>query len=695
MSSDGGSLPVAAATSPTLQLPRPSQQRFLVVVRDTDDAGDASSTGARSPTAAESSRRLLQHTSAGDEVIEIDGELYSDEDSEVDEVDVDAVANEIGVSAQDLVRYLHENPQLSVDEPRRVHTMLKCHAMVTGSRRRFLPPVAPAPTPVSSSPQLSDQTALDASSGGQPTTSGASPSASNFHRPPLFPQLVTLGFATGEDGGLVGGRSEMTRSPEPGAPREQTPSQLVFKCSGSNFSQSSQRHLSDVSTPGRPEKKGIYFANNVVTNVIVYEVDQELFVGVEYARHWIGWASLLLGLVLEIVFDVHIGWFVYVERAGAGYLSVQNWVCVVRALVSALYMACCILLGIGVAPSLQYCFSCKGLSITTLMSFCLGGALALEVVTSELANTPHFFTTSILHCAWIIAFRMFMKQMVFFAEIIGVVVAIVGFIMTNIHVDESISFYTDAVGNVLMLMCSLLYAAYFLLQEYLRARSPSAPIVFNIGMVAPIIGFIVGVSYSVPINAGADGLYGMFQSENIVHTSLLAIEGLGVNVFFLAALMYLDLLSVSACYALKSVFAPMCLHYIVWLNNPEYQPSVDRQQWDAWFFCGLAVVIGGSGTVIYFASVKRSYVARRIAHHSRRAAPNPYRKRRGAAQSTMGHFAQQQQQAEQQIGGVDHLVNRADDPSQRSLSPPRGASRRSSVDSRLGNKRVVLSASQL
>lgn len=494
----------------------------------------------------------------------------------------------------------------------------------------------------------------------------------------------------------------MTRSPEPGAPREQTPSQLVFKCSGSNFSQSStQRHLSDVSTPGRPEKKGIYFANNVVTNVIVYEVDQELFVGVEYARHWMGWVSLLMGFLLEIVFDVHIGWFVYIERIGAGYLCVQNWVGVLRALMSALYMLCCILLGIGIAPSLQYSFSCKGFSITTLMSFCLGGALALEVVTSELANTPHFFTTSILHCAWIIAFRMFMKQMIFFAEIAGVIVAIVGFIMTNIHVDESISFYTDAVGNVLMLICSLLYAGYFLLQEYLRARSPSAPIVFNIGMIAPIIGFIVGVSYSVPINAGDNGLYGMFQSENIVHTSLLAIEGLGVNVFFLAALMYLDLLSVSACYALKSVFAPMCLHYIVWVNNPELQPTVDRQQWDAWFFCGLAVVIVGSGTVIYFASVKRSYVARRIAHHSRRAAPNPYRKRRGGGggQSTFSHFTQQQQQ-QQQVDGVDTLVNRAEDPSQRSLSPPRGggggASRRSSVDSRLGgNKRVVLSAPQL
>lgn len=680
----------------------------MIVVRDAEDTnnngGGASASGARSPT-AESSRRLLQPattvTAGGDEVIEADGQLYSDEESsEVDEVDVDAVANEIGVSAQDLVRYLHDNPQLSVDDPRRVHTMMKCHAMVTGQRRTFFP-VAPNTTPQSSSPNLSDQTEQSA-----PTTSNlalgnsAQTTSTNLHqaaqRPPLVPQLVTLGFATGEDGGLIGGRQEMTRSPEPGAPREQTPSQLVFKMSGSNFSQNSQRHLSDISTPGRPEKKGIYFANNVVTNVIVYEVDQELFVGVEYSRHWMGWASLLLGLILEIVFDVHIGWFVYVERSSAGFLCVQNWVGVLRALMSAVYMFCCILLGIGIAPSLQYSFSCKGFSITTLMSFCLGGALALEVVTSELADTPHFFTTSILHCLWIVAFRVFMKQMVFFAEVLGVGVAIVGFIMTNIHVDESISFYTDAVGNVLMLICSLMYAAYFLLQEYLRARSPSAPIVFNIGIVAPIIGFIVGAAYSAPINVGENGLYGMFQSPNIVHSSLLAVEGLGVNVFFLAALMYLDLLSVSACYALKSVFAPMCLHYIVWVNDPQHQPAVDRLQWDAWFFCGLAVVIVGSGTVIYFASVKRSYVARRIAHHSRRTAPNPYRKRRG---NTQPIFAQQQQQypPPPPPHNGEYLVSRVDDPSQRSLSPTRsGASRRSSVDSRLGgNKRVVLSAPQL
>lgn len=656
--------------------PRPSMQRFVAVVRESEEDEP------RSPTSGvESSRRLLQqsapaHHGPSDVADETAARDNESDESEVDEVDVDAVANDIGVSSQDLVRYLQENPQIALDDPRRIATMMRCHAMIT-MQGQYRPPAPTTQTPAPSAHHLSDPIAT------------ASEQMTQAHRPP---QLVSLAFAAGEDGGLVGGANEMTRSPEPGAAREQTPSQLVFKCSGSNFSQSSQRHLSDVSTPGRGDKrKGIYFANNVVTNVIVYEVDQELFVGVEYARHWAGWVSLLLGLILEIVFDVHIGWFVFVERNSAGYLSVQNWVGVLRAMMSAVYMLCCFLLGIGVAPSLQYSFSCKGFSITTLMSFCLGGALALEVVTSQLANTPHFFTTSILHCAWIVAFRVFMKQMVFFAEVVGVAVAVVGFVITNVHVDEEISFYTDAVGNVLMLISSLLYAGYFLIQEYLRARSPSAPIVFNIGLVAPLIGFILGVAYSAPLDGSPDGLYGMFASQNVVHSSLIAVEGLGVNVFFLAALMYLDLLSVSACYALKSVFAPMCMHYIVWENNAEFQPKIDKQQWDAWFFCGLVVVIIGSGTVIYFASIKRNYVARRIAHYSRRQAPNPYRKRRGSGLPTGQPNLSQLPPQDPLIGdGTPNDLHSAN------LVLPRGSpSRRSSVDSRLGGKRVILSAHQL
>lgn len=375
------------------------------------------------------------------------------------------------------------------------------------------------------------------------------------------------------------------------------------------------------------KRRGVKFDTVVVQNVCVYEVDNTLYVAVEFHRHWLAWVLLFAGLMFDVIFQVHFTYFVVKITPNPTKptltLPAQVWVSMCLAFWCIVLLVCGAVTGVGTTPGLRFVKSLRGAALFTGMSIGYAGAMALIVITLHVTDRVDFYTTVNLHGLWILVFRLLTKEHVFFAEVIGVLFAISGFIISGVPTygeDWDKKHTIDSViANVLLFGASLCFAFHYLSLQSIRYKAPLTGLLVAPSVCSLLLSFVVAVSFGASIE-GSSGIFAVFEGQYFMHCAIMALEHLLSLVSYFLAVRYLDILSVAVCFTLTTVLSPIGDHIIV----SEFIP----QQWGPTFFAGVAIVCVGSLFVVIFASVKRQFVARRLALERRKRVPHPYRKRK-------------------------------------------------------------------
>ncbi|EAN95613.1 hypothetical protein Tc00.1047053506227.200 [Trypanosoma cruzi] len=397
---------------------------------------------------------------------------------------------------------------------------------------------------------------------------------------------------------------------------------------------------SPLPSPSPQPPRRIRFGSRVVTSVCVYSVNNEVYFGLQFRQHWSSWAALLCGFLLETVFEVHLDWFAKVGSATThDTIPIAHWVYTYRSLFSVVYGLLWLLCGAwrdGVrslvavtAEPLGVCM--KSLAVTLVSSFFFSLAAASMVLTNEMSGSSLLFTTTVMHCLWILFYRVSRAQMVFLVEVCGSIMLIVGNVLCNVDGMRLMGLRDTIYGNLLMSGGSLLFATAFLVMAYglQRGLCSTTGLTVAVGIELFFTTFIMGVCYGYSMSSGVgDSLIAGFQHANAMHSCLLAAEDLFFNVMYLYALYHLDVLSVSACFSLKVAVVPIVEHFLVW-RVAEKVPPVVRARWGPLLFVGVGVVAVAAAFVMFFASVRRRFVARRLFHmRGLRRVPDPYQKKK-------------------------------------------------------------------
>eukprot|EP00388_Colpodella_angusta_P015296 GDKJ01037927.1.p1 GENE.GDKJ01037927.1~~GDKJ01037927.1.p1 ORF type:complete len:339 (+),score=31.42 GDKJ01037927.1:152-1018(+) len=207
-------------------------------------------------------------------------------------------------------------------------------------------------------------------------------------------------------------------------------------------------------------------------------------------------------------------------------------------------------------------------------------------------------------------------------------------------------------GNLLIFVASILYAAYFFLLSRARKWAPIIPMATFQGVFA----IIVALPLAAILKAPASEIFAFFTNGTYFgHSLIIAIEGVISNILLILTIDYLDVLSVATIFVLKSAVMPIFAKIII-IDNftviPSRKPASFEITW--YVILGYALAIIGSIITVVFASLRRSFVTRRIASSKRKKAPNPYTKKRrrmereAAAQGLSLQEHQQQLHQQQQ-----------------------------------------------
>ena len=375
-----------------------------------------------------------------------------------------------------------------------------------------------------------------------------------------------------------------------------------------------------VRSPKIPRKKGITFSKNEVSDVVVYEIGNELYVGVSFKRSWLGWVAALGALLCDTAFDVHMIYVLY--NVDDNITVTQNWVAINRFFVSMICVFVAALLRVGMRP-LRWVLSTVGFVALCLMSFCLALGAGFEVITVQVTGQAHFYVASTLYCVWLILYRVIRKEMIFFVEVAATLVAVGGFMLSGFTTDIESTAFDAALGNTFVLIASLCYACYFILIDRLRRRAPVVPMAAVQGVFAVIIGIPLAMGFG---NSGREAFGLFFSRAAFYNTLLIAMEGLAGNLLMLASVKYLDVLTIAALYTLKSTIVPILSKLIVF-NHLKSAPTFSQIEPTWPVVTGTILAFLGTAVVVVFASMRRSFVSRRISTSKRKKVPNPYNRR--------------------------------------------------------------------
>ena len=376
-------------------------------------------------------------------------------------------------------------------------------------------------------------------------------------------------------------------------------------------------------------RPAVRFGKNAIKDVVVYEVDDTLYVDVEFQRNKLGWVLLFLAFVEGTLWDAYGIYSLKAAPNRTDANTVGFWVSVAKL---PMFLAMCLIMiatGMVEMDEFKRIFRQFKFGMLTLLFgifSSLGIILQVVAVMIDDKHTPSFTPTVNLSFLWVLMYRRFWKkQDTFFAEWMGALVAILGYTVASARQWVS----TEAIGltlatNAVMTVCSMMIATWLLLTEWCSANSPSIFVtMFPLAFTDLVLFFVVGLVMIGPSNLVSAGMFDMFTAEHAPTSALLGLGGFMEMMLYLGSARYLDVLSISAVFALKSVAVPYAEHF--W-----YAPS-DKRSWNLWLWIGTPVVLGGCLLIIIFASVKRQFIERRqlAANGGWRRVGNPYNRRSG------------------------------------------------------------------
>ena len=414
------------------------------------------------------------------------------------------------------------------------------------------------------------------------------------------------------------------------------------------------RSGSGLKTPRRKPKKSVQFKRNNLQEVFVYEVDNSLFIDIQYQRNRVGWLLIILALMFDLCTTVLVVYCVSAQgpwnfqaRPPApklSYYSVLFWASVWKVPLFILLLAAMLISDTVRLSAFKKLFSADGPMIC-LWGITLGGTVVGQMVAAneEQKNglIPQYLPIVNLFLVWVLIWRKATRNSVFIQEIALTVLIVAGYVIAAWKSFNEKTWSTDfgVPLNLWLTALSLIYTAWCILTERMATKSPSVIVTLAPAIITDILMFLI---------SGLIFLKGDKQKlEDAEFWSIFdpqwSIWGIGAGCSFfvsqclyLSAARYLDVISIAAATGMKTVLLTYLVHYIV---SPDLPPLIrafinESTIWNTYLWIGTPfVLLGGLGLVI-FSSVKRQFVARRVAAiEGRRKPRDPYKPKQEAPAS--------------------------------------------------------------
>ena len=480
-------------------------------------------------------------------------------------------------------------------------------------------------------------------------SSGSNSAANPMRRGESRPSARRFGLGSG-NGSNVGGSGSTNRSNGAGKTMRSVPSSGNMSQAGGGEAAPQQR------------KKGVRFGE--LQQVHVFEVDNSLYISIEYSRPLIGWVLLFVGVFLRVLMNT-IDVYKLAEDPDAAYgfstgrATGRAIVCLLIALPAWFFF---------VRPTRSEArflatLGGAGLVLVTGVIFALSSVAQQSA--SRITGQWRPLAAYSLHPAIIVLYGKVFRNSVFVEELLGVAALAVGYSVAMVPTDIKVDKWYFA--EILTFAQSIYVSSFLFLAVKARSNRVSVPVTMaSVAFCSLAIQLIACAAARVPFDASS------------THSAFEFIRGQYLGFFFacticdvvslaccLLALRFIPPLTVSTSWVVEPLLTQLVAQFLFFNKNSrvwnmcgeEDQTKNDglrifcgTNAFNPWFASGAFVAALATGYIIYISSIKRSKVEMLIKKLKRRKTPkNPYKPRNSDASSVGsggggGAYKQQQQQ---------------------------------------------------
>lgn len=451
------------------------------------------------------------------------------------------------------------------------------------------------------------------------------------------------------------------------------------------------RRPSGVSTTQQggqlPRKKRLVQFADEIERVHVYEVDNSLFIRIEYSRPLFGWVLLLLAMVTGSVVDV-LNTYVLATGPAQNIYAHMTWNSIGQAaIIVGLLLPAWYFLVKPTRVEARFLGTIQGAGLV-LATGVLGALVSVSFTSAaHLMKQWRSMALCAVHAPLIVLFGKVFRNTVYREEVVGSGVLLVSFILSTFPTDLVSMKWEFA--EMLSLSNGIYVASFLFLAVKARASRVSTPVVAALVSLLQLCVFfiicaVIGVSFSKEDQLNAvgsgdasssfggveDSVFGFIQSQARASKWLASSICASVSLLaYLTTLRFIPPITVSVAMCLQQLasrFAsflvlfnsatapwPVCPSSPsapnIFFNTPTPAPlsqegtllcgnggntSILR---NILFSVGSCVAVISGGYLVYVSSIKRSRVDRLLKHLKNRRVPkNPYQSRTSGTPKSPG-----------------------------------------------------------
>ena len=379
---------------------------------------------------------------------------------------------------------------------------------------------------------------------------------------------------------------------------------------------------------GKVSRRGVTFAPSELNRVWAYEVDNSVYLAIEYSRPLIGWIVLVVAVLCDSIGSIVQ---TYLESQKVLTYAAATWTSIGEFAVAIMLLAFDWLFG-GVSPH-HTTFVRSSSGMLLIISVCVLFFLyhLAEEASIYLTQRTRAFTLTGVHPLLIALLGKLFKGTLFKEEIAGGLVLIGGYALCMLPNDVNASHWQFS--TVLALSQGVYLASFLFMCMRARAKVPLS-LIFALLVTAMVVFqlLVCCIVSQATFSADSDnGVFGFTITNNVslwMFSTLCAATSL---VGYLSVLRFLPAMTVSAVMTLKPLLVVFGSHIAfytgeaLWKLDASHEERVD---FNFVFSVGCLICVAAAMYITYISSIKRQKVEMLLKTLSRRKTPkNPYQRK--------------------------------------------------------------------
>jgi hypothetical protein len=323
--------------------------------------------------------------------------------------------------------------------------------------------------------------------------------------------------------------------------------------------------------------RGVRWADEI-KSVRSYEVDNSVFITIEYARPFVGWLCLVIAVAIGS-FDGVIGH--YVIGSGVNPYAAATWDATAQAAFGlVLFLVYMATVGGLSRSEWRYLTSANGWAQVAIVAFMFMLMSLAKQSTEHMTHESRPFTLTAIHPLLIAGFGMVFKNTVFYEEIAGIIVLLIGFGMAMLPADIHANRWVYA--EVVSFSYGIFTASFLFACTRARARVP-IPLLFGALSFASLLLQlpVAKIQHCTFDTDPVHGVAGFVHRSNIVPFAFTAALRPIMWLCYLLALRFLPPVTISAAMVIRPILSAFGVHLAFHVtdvddhvnNNPPVMPG--------------------------------------------------------------------------------------------------------------------------